>query len=66
MEFEIDCIIARLYKIWLANVDLGQDEIAKQIGLRPFSFRKFLKKETFPKLKTQMKILAWINKMEAA
>lgn len=66
MKFDMDDAIARVYKVWLANVDLGQDEIAKEIGLCPFSFRKFLKKEVTPKLKTQMKIMAWINKMEAA
>lgn len=66
MEFNVEEVIARIKAVWMANVELGQNEIAKEIGLCPFSFRKFLKKECKPKIKTEMKILAWLNKMEAA
>lgn len=65
MYFDADEITSRLSKVWMANAKLGQDEIAKDMGLSSYTLRKFIQKKSSPKIKTQMKILAWLNKMEA-
>lgn len=64
MHFDIDEIINRFSKVWLNHINLGQDEIASDIGISPYTLRKFIKKEATPKIKTQIKIMGWLNAME--
>jgi len=55
-----------LMDVWLKNPMLGQNKIAKEIGVSAQTLRKFINKEIDNlKMTTKMRILAWINKMEA-
>lgn len=65
MYFNVDEITARISKAWMSHINLGQDQIAKDMGISSYTLRKFIQKKSKPKIKTQMKILAWLNKMES-
>lgn len=53
--------------IWLKYPKMGQNKIAEEMGITAFTFRKFINKKVDNlKMTTKLRILAWINKMEAA
>lgn len=65
INLDVDQLHARLMRAWLYRPGLGQQELARRIGLSEFAFRGFVsrKKKKFT-LPTKIKLLAWIEKSE--
>ena len=66
INFDIDSVRNRIQDIWLKNNNIPQDKMAKDIGLSPHAFRRILNGKCIRlRMMTKMKLIAWVNKMEA-